>query len=38
LADIQAMRDDPRAQEGITRLRELCTQPTPGGFRLLAKC
>lgn len=37
LAAIQAMRDDPEAQEGIARLRALCTESTPGNFRLVAQ-
>ncbi len=36
LADIQAMRNSPQAQEGIERLRALCTEATPGSFRLVA--
>lgn len=35
--DIQAMRNDPRAQEGIRKLIELCTEATPGSFRLVAE-
>lgn len=37
LADIQAMRNNPHAQEGIKKLRELCTEATPGGFRVVAE-
>lgn len=37
LADIQAMRDDPRAQNGIARLRALCTEATPGSYRVVAQ-
>lgn len=37
LADIQAMRNNPEAQEGLNKLRELCTEATPGGFRLVAE-
>ena len=37
LADIQAMRNNPQAQEGLNKLRELCTEATPGGFRVVAE-
>ncbi len=37
LDDIQAMRDNPQAQEGIALLRELCTEATPGSFRMVAE-
>lgn len=37
LADIQAMRNNPEAQEGLNKIRELCTEATPGGFRLVAE-
>jgi len=37
LADIEAMRNNPDAQEAINRLRELCTEATPGGFRVVAE-
>lgn len=37
LADIQAMRNDPQAQTGINRLRELCSEATPGSFRVVAE-
>jgi hypothetical protein len=34
---VQAMRQDPQAQAGIDRLRELCTEAIPGSFRLVAE-
>jgi hypothetical protein len=34
---VQAMRQDPQVQTGINRLRELCTEAIPGGFRLVAE-
>ena len=37
LDDVQAMRNNAEAQEGIDRLRELCTEATPGGFRKVAE-
>ena len=37
LQEVAAMRGDPRAQSGIARLRELCTEATPGTFRLAAE-
>lgn len=37
LEDIQEMRNDPRAQAGIQRLVDLCTEATPGTFRLAAE-
>jgi quinol monooxygenase YgiN len=37
LADIQAMRDHPQAQESINQLRALCTEATPGSYRLVAE-
>ncbi len=37
LQDIQAMREDLQAQAGIARLRELCTEATPGSFRFVAE-
>lgn len=36
-AAIQAMRDDPQAQHGIAKLRALCTEATPGSFRVVAE-
>lgn len=36
LADIQAMRQDPQAQEAIRRLVELCVEAQPGTFRAVA--
>lgn len=37
LEAVQAMRQDPAAQAGIDRLRELCTEAIPGSFRLVAQ-
>lgn len=37
LEDIEAMRADPRAQEGIRRLLALCTEANPGSFRVVAE-
>ena len=37
LSDVEAMRNDKDAQEGINRLRELCTEATPGAFRVVAE-
>lgn len=37
LEDIQSMRADPRAQAGIQRLVDLCTEATPGSFRVVAE-
>lgn len=37
LEDVQAMRESPRAQEGIRKLMELCTEATPGSFRVVAE-
>lgn len=37
LEDIQAMRADPRAQEGIRKIGGLCTEATPGAFRVVAE-
>lgn len=37
LQDIQAMRSNQQAQEGIARLRELCTEAMLGNFRLVAE-
>lgn len=37
LDHVSAMRDDPRARTGIQRLRELCTEATPGAFRVVAE-
>lgn len=34
---VQAMREDPQAQEGIARLRALCTESTPGSFCVVAQ-
>jgi hypothetical protein len=37
LDHVAAMRDDPRAQAGIEKLRALCTEATPGAFRVVAE-
>lgn len=37
LEDMQAMRADARSQEAIQRVRELCDEATPGGYRLVAE-
>lgn len=37
LEAVQAMREDAQAQARIERLRELCTEATPGSFRLVAE-
>jgi len=37
LEAVQAMRENPQAQGGINRLRELCTEAIPGSFRLVAE-
>ena len=36
LEDIEAMMSDPRAQEAIQRVRDLCVEATPGPFRMIA--
>ena len=37
MEDTQAMRSNPEAQEGIKRVAALCTEATPGAFRLVAE-
>jgi hypothetical protein len=37
LEAIEAMRDDHRAQEGIRKLIDLCTEATPGSFHVVAE-
>jgi len=37
LEDVQEMRSDPRAQAAIQRLIGLCTEATPGTFRMVAQ-
>jgi hypothetical protein len=37
LEDVQEMRGDPRAQRAIQRLVDLCTEATPGTFRMVAE-
>jgi len=36
-SDVTAMRADSRAQAGIQRIRDLCTEATPGMFRVVAE-
>ncbi len=36
-SEVAVMRSDPRAQEGIQKLRELCSEATPGMFRVVAE-
>jgi hypothetical protein len=35
--DIEAMRNDHRAQEGIRKLIDLCVEATPGSFHVVAE-
>lgn len=35
--DVAAMRANVHAQAGIQKLRELCTEATPGTFRVVAE-
>jgi len=37
LDDVQAMRSNPKAQEGIKRIAALCAEATPGAFRVVAE-
>ena len=37
LADVEAMRNNRHALEGINKIRDLCTEATPGGFRVVAE-
>src|SRR5690606_20619310 len=37
LNDVEEMRSDPRARAAIERLIALCTEATPGTFRLVAE-
>jgi hypothetical protein len=37
LEDVEAMRGNPRAQAAIQRLIALCTEATPGTFRMVAE-
>jgi hypothetical protein len=36
-SDVAAMRMDSRAQAGIQKIRELCTEAMPGMFRVVAE-
>ncbi len=37
LEDVEAMRGNPRTQAAIQRLIALCTEATPGTFRMVAE-
>ena len=37
LEDIQAMRNDPAAQEAMRKARELCEEATPGSYHVAAQ-
>lgn len=37
LEDVEAMRENARAQEAIGRLTALCTDASPGSFRVAAE-
>jgi heme-degrading monooxygenase HmoA len=37
LEDVEAMRENAQAAEGVRRLRALCTAATPGTFRVVAE-
>jgi hypothetical protein len=37
LEDVAAMRANPRAQDAIRELVELCSEATPGTFRVVAE-
>lgn len=37
LEDVEVMRANPRAPEGIRDLVALCTEATPGSFRVVAE-
>jgi hypothetical protein len=37
LEAVQVMRENPQAQAGIKRLRELCSEAVPGSFQLVAQ-
>ena len=34
---VEAMRNDTRAQQGIRKLIDLCTEATPGSYRVVAE-
>ena len=34
---VEAMRNNPEAQQGIRKLIDLCTEATPGSYRLVAE-
>ncbi len=35
--DVQAMRTNAQAQDALRKVRDLCTEATPGGYRLVAE-
>jgi heme-degrading monooxygenase HmoA len=37
LDDVRAMRESASAREGFERLRDLCTEATPGTFQVVAE-
>ena len=37
LTDVEAMRKNTNALEGLNKLRELCSEATPGGFCVVAE-
>ena len=37
LEAVQSMRENPAAQTGIERIRQLCTEAVPGSFRVVAE-
>lgn len=37
LEDVEAMRANPRARDGIRALMALCSEATPGSFRVVAE-
>ena len=34
---VEAMRNNPKAQQGIRKLIDLCTEATPGSYRVVAE-
>jgi hypothetical protein len=37
LEDVETMRENPQAMEGVRQLRELCVDARPGTFRVVAE-
>ena len=37
LADIEAMRKDPESRDGLQQLMSLCSEATPGSYKLAAQ-